>query len=117
MNLVAWSLAGLLVLFFLSHYTGYILNIRNDQLFAPFHFAGGVLVALLFYGLTRSYAMSILATLIIGIAWEIYEVMLWKLVLKKRKYKPKKDDTRNDLVLDFVGSLAAVALLAKGFIR
>ena len=70
-------------------------------------------MALLFYGLTGSYALAIGGTLAIGVAWEIYEVIIWKYFLKARKYKPKKDDTRNDLVLDFVGSLTAVALLAS----
>lgn len=112
MNLIAYSLAGLLALFFLSHFTGFIMGIRDDRFYSPFHFVGGMLSGFFFYGLTHSFALSIVLTMAIGVAWEIYEVLLWKYLLKQRKFKPKKDDTKNDLVLDFFGSLATVALTA-----
>lgn len=112
MNLIVWPIVGLLALFFLSHYTGYMLNMRKDIFFSPFHFTGGLLTALLSYGLTHSYALAVASTLGIGVAWEVYEVMVWKYVLKEKKYKPKDGDTRNDLLLDFIGSLTAIALIA-----
>lgn len=114
MEITAWALVGLLAVYLLSHFAGYILNINDDRFYSPFHFTGGVLTAFFFYGLTNSYALSVAGTMAIGIAWEIYEVLLWKYVYKKRKYKPKKDDTRNDLILDLVGSLTTIFLIARG---
>lgn len=53
-----------------------------------------------------------MATLIIGISWEIYEWFLWKYVLKKEVFKPKKQDTINDLVLDSLGAITTILFLS-----
>lgn len=105
------SLIGLAVLYFLSLYTGYKLRIAKDAFYAPFHFLGGVLVGLFFYSLTNRAALSILLTVAIGILWEIYEQIVWKIFVKKKKLQPKRQDTINDLVLDMLGSALAVYLI------
>lgn len=44
----------------------------------------------------------------IGVMWEIGEWGLWKYFLKKKKYRPEKQDTINDICLDVIGALAGV---------
>lgn len=112
MNLVVWSIAGLVGLLILSRITTYVLGIRSDKFYSYFHLTAGILATFLFYSFTGSYVLSIALTLLLGITWEVYEWYEWKLVVKKKKFKPQPDDTRNDLVVDFVGSLFAVAALA-----
>jgi len=112
MNFAIWSLVGLVSLVILSHITTYLFHIRSDRFYSFFHLTAGILAAFLFYSMTGSYVLSIVLTLLLGIAWEIYEWYEWKLIIKKKKFMPQPDDTRNDLVVDFVGSLLGVAALA-----
>lgn len=112
MDLAAWSLGGLVGLVILARITTYLFHIRSDQFYSYFHLTAGILAVFLFYSFTGSYVLSIFLTLLLGIAWEVYEWYEWKLIVKKKKFQPQPDDTRNDLVVDFVGSLFGVAALA-----
>lgn len=112
-----WSLLGLMGLVILSHITTYVFHIRTDEFYSYFHLTAGILSTFLFYSFSGDYGLSIVLTLLLGIAWEIYEWYLWKLVLKKKKFQPQPDDTRNDLVVDFVGSLFGVAALALRIVK
>lgn len=111
MDLAAWSLTGLVSLVVLSHITSFVFNIRSDAFYSYFHLTAGVLAAFLFYSLTGSFALSIGLTLILGVIWEVYEWYEWRLIVKKKRFQPQPDDTRNDLVIDFVGALLGVAAL------
>lgn len=112
MDVVIWSITGLVALVLLSYFTGFVLHIRSDQFYSYFHLTAGVLAAFLFYSFTRNFVVAILLTVALGIAWEIYEWNMWKYVFKKKRFQPQPDDTRNDLVVDFVGALFGVAALA-----
>ncbi len=105
------SFTGLVSLYSLSLFTSYVLNISSDKFYAPFHFLGGMLVGLFFFSLTRNAALSLALTLTVGLLWEIYEQIIWKVFIKKKKYRPGRQDTINDLVLDLLGSLLAISLL------
>lgn len=112
MTLATWSLTGLVGLVILSHITTFLFHIRNDEFYRYFHLTAGILAVFLFYSFIGSYVLSIVLTILLGIAWEVYEWYEWKLVVKKKKFQPQQDDTKNDLVVDFVGALFGVAALA-----
>lgn len=117
MDITVYSLIGLLSLVVLSYICTFILHIFNDRFYSIFHLAGGILSVYLFYSVTKNYLLSITLTIMLGIAWEIVEWGQWKLILKKKKYRPRFDDTRNDLILDFVGSITGALLLSLPFLR
>ena len=110
MNLPALSLLGLISLYLIAQVTNFIFGIQNDKFYAPFHFAAGVMLGILFFTLTKNTFLTILLTLLIGILWEVYEYLMWKYVLKKNKFKPRRQDTINDLFLDFLGTLLGIFL-------
>lgn len=111
MIIAVWSLLGLVSLVILSYITTFAFHIRSDEFYNYFHLAAGILAMFFFYSLTTNFLLSILLTELIGIIWEVYEWLEWKIILKKKKYQPQPDDTKNDLVLDFVGSLVGVVAL------
>jgi len=106
-----YSLLGLIILFVVANISGFILNIRNDKFFNYFHFLGGLVVTIFFFSFTNNYLTALALTFITGILWEVYEWVSWKYFLKKKKYKPMKKDTKNDLVLDMVGGVVALIIL------
>lgn len=110
-SLTILSLTGLILLYSLSLFTSYKLNISNDNFYAPFHFAGGLLTGMFFFSLTERAPLAVILTIMVGILWEVYEQIVWKLFVKKKKFQPKLPDTINDLVLDFLGSVVAVLLI------
>ncbi len=111
MSLAAFSLIGLIALYLISLYFGYVRHITNDNFYAPFHFIGGILTGLFFFSLTHNVAFSLVGTLMTGLLWEVYEQIVWKVFVKKKKFRPGRQDTFNDLCLDVLGSLLAVLLV------
>ncbi len=107
-----YSFLGLVIIFTVANISGFMLNIRNDKFFNYFHFLGGLVVTLFFFSFTSNYTQALFLTLLTGILWEVYEWVSWKYFLKKKKYKPMKKDTRNDLILDMVGGMVAILILA-----
>ena len=110
MNLTTLSLLGLLGLYVISLITSFIFDIQDNRFYMPFHFLGGFLLTLLFFGITKNPGLAVMLTLLTGISWEIYEYLLWKYFLKKKKFKPQRRDTINDFFLDFLGALLAIFL-------
>ena len=116
------GLGGLIALFVLAQFAGFVLKIRSDGFYKPFHFAGGFLTAVLMFAVINkisagqilfgdlaAYVLSL--TVIVGILWEIYEWLLWRYFLKVKKLKPQRADTINDLMLDFLGGALAILIL------
>jgi VanZ family protein len=114
-NLTYLSLAGMVGLYLLSNYTGYVLHIAKDGFYAPFHFLGGALTGIFVFSLTNEPFLSVMITLMIGVLWEAYEQVFWRLFIKKKKYRPGYQDTINDLILDVVGAVVAVGFLSNQF--
>lgn len=112
MDLTMYSFIGLVTLVATSYITTFVFNIFNDRFYSYFHLLGGIFGVIFFYTITRNYLFSIVLTEILGIGWEILEWGQWKLILKKKKYKPRFGDTRNDLFVDLAGSLSGVTLMA-----
>lgn len=111
MNLALFSFLGLLTLVITANITSFVFHILNDRFYNPFHLAAGILAVCFFYSFTHAVVPAVVLTMLLGIAWELYEWCLWKYILKKKKYQPQPADTRNDLLLDFAGSLIGIALL------
>lgn len=111
MDLFYFSLFGLVVLFVFAQICGYGFKIRSDKFFMPFHFLGGLFTALLCFTLWQNLYLSVFFTILVGIAWEVYEWLSWRFVLKKDIYKPKRRDTMYDLLLDTAGALTVVGVL------
>ncbi len=109
MGSVVWSVLGLTILFITAHISFHVWHIDNDRYYSIFHLSAGGLVAIVWYGLIGNLGAAVFLTVVVGLVWEIYEVLMWIYVLKKKRFKPDPVDTRNDLMLDFVGALLAVA--------
>lgn len=101
----------MITLFALAQIATFIFKITRDRFYAPFHFAGGFLVATLLYSITGNYLYAVLGTLGVGVLWEVYEYLLWRFVLKDDKFKQEKQDTINDVILDFLGGVFVVVFL------
>lgn len=123
MDLLSASLAGLILLFALSLLTTHVLGIRRDRFYRPFHFAGGFLSALLAIGLINAIVpgqfssgaiivLVLLFTLIVGLLWETYEWVQWRLFLKDTWRRPTLRDTTDDLGMDILGAIAALLVAA-----
>lgn len=112
MTLAVYSFVGLIFLVIVSYITAFAFDVLNDRFYSVFHLAAGILATFFFYSFTQNHILSIILTMVVGIAWEIFEWYQWKWILKKKKYQPQADDTRNDLGVDFVGSLIGVMLLS-----
>ena len=105
------SLLGLITLFVLAQIATFTFKITRNRFYSPFHFAGGFLVAFLLFSITGNYLYAVFGTLGVGVLWEIYEYLLWILVLKEKRFKQERKDTINDLILDVLGGLSALAVL------
>lgn len=110
MNLKFFSLFGLVILFLLAQIATFKYSITRNRFYAPFHFVGGFLSAIFLFSFTGNYLAAVFGTIGIGVLWEIYEYLLWRFVLKEKRFKQERQDTLNDLVLDFVGGISAVAI-------
>lgn len=71
---------------------------------------GGFLVYIFVNSLLKIKLLSLFLVVIVGIAWEIYEWLLWKFIFKRRLEKPQKKDTIDDLIKDFLGGLSALII-------
>lgn len=111
MSLAVKSLIGLIALFLVAQTTTFVFGVRNEKFYAPFHFGAGVFLGIIFFGLLGSPFQTIVLTIFLGILWEIYEEVMWKFFLKKRIFKPQRQDTVNDLFLDFLGSVFGIFIL------
>ena len=106
-----YSFFALMVIFFIAYMAGFMFNNRNDKFYNYFHFTAGFLLTLFIYSFTNNYLASLLLTFVVGVIWEIYEWASWKYLLKKKKYKPTKKDTKTDLILDTLGGTLAIIVL------
>lgn len=102
----------LVVLFILAHVSSLLLNLHNNDFFSHFHFVAGFLVTVLFFLLFKNYILALVLTVCIGVIWEFYEWVSWKYFIKKKSFKPERKDTIEDIILDFVGGLLALVILA-----
>ena len=78
------------------------------------HFLGGFFVAMFWSSLTQSLLFIISLTLLVGIAWEIYEYFLGIYKLKKigtKKYMIDMRDTVEDLFFDLIGAIVWISIL------
>ena len=105
------SLLGLAALFSLSQVTAYFFKFTRNSFYSPFHFAGGFMLAFFYFGFLGNYLTVVFLILITGLLWEIYEYLLWKFILKSAKFKPERQDTINDLLLDLMGGVAGLLIL------
>lgn len=110
MDITALSGLTLIFLFLFSYFCGFILKITSDKFYQPFHFAGGFLVFVFIDSFINNRGLSLILSVGIGIVWEIYEWLLWRYVLKKKLYKPKGADTKDDLIKGFLGGITALIL-------
>lgn len=110
-NLKLASILGLIVLFVLAQIATFKFNITRSRFYAPFHFAGGFLIGTLLFTISGNFAYSVSGTLAVGLLWEVYEYLLWKFVLKKKRFKQERLDTIEDVIFDFFGGLTASLIL------
>ncbi len=110
-NLKLASILGLIALFVLAQVSSFKFNITRSRFYAPFHFAGGFLVGTLLFSLSGNFAYAVSGTLAVGLLWEAYEYLLWRFVLKKKRFKQERGDTIEDVILDIFGGLTASLIL------
>ena len=78
------------------------------------HFLGGFFVAMFWSGLTQFPLLIISLTLLVGVAWEIYEYFLGIYKLKRlgtKKYMTEIRDTVEDLFFDLLGAIVWIFIL------
>lgn len=102
---------GLLFVFVLSYICAWVFKIRADKFYKPFHFAGGFLVFVFSNSLITNKFLCLVLVVMVGIAWEIYEWAFWKILSKRKIDRPRRKDTINDLIMDFIGGATAFILL------
>lgn len=105
-----YSSIALVFVFVLSYTCGWAFKIRSDKFYRPFHFTGGFLTYVLADSLSFNQITGLILVIFVGIAWEIYEWVFWKYLSKRKIDKPRKKDTTDDLIMDFVGGLSALIL-------
>lgn len=101
----------MLLIYVIAEVSSFVFKIYTNSYYSVFHFVGGGLTYLLFLSITRNVILSLVGVLIVGILWEIHELILWKYFLRKRVYKPERKDTRNDIVLDVLGGFVVYILM------
>lgn len=99
------SSIGLILLFILAEVCGEILKIRKNSFYRLFHFTGGALTFLFFFSLIPNTILCLILTETVGVLWEIYEWIRWKLSPKKKLNKLERKDTIEDLILDMGGAI------------
>lgn len=104
-QLLQASLVGLILLFVLAEICGGVLKIRRNSFYRLFHFTGGCLTFLFFFSLIPNPILCLILTETVGILWEIYERIRFKLSPKKKVKKLGRKDTIEDLVLDMAGGI------------
>lgn len=112
MNLLFLVVGALLALFLLSYISSLLLNLHNNDFFSHFHFVAGFLTTVFFFLLFKNYVLALALTVCTGVIWEFYEVVSWRYLIKKKAFKPARKDTVEDIILDFVGGLLALVILA-----
>lgn len=110
MNITNCSFLALVFLYFLSYTSCYLFKIRSNKFYKWFHFAGGYLIYVFIDSIINNRLLSLFVVILVGIAWEVYEWLLWKYILKSKFQKPQKKDTTDDLIKDFLGGLTAFAV-------
>ena len=110
MNITFYSFITLVFLYFLSYICSYLFKIRSNKFYKWFHFAGGFLIYIFVNSLINNQLLSLFIVILVGIAWESYEWLLWKFIFKRKFEKPGKKDTTDDLIKDFLGGLTAFAV-------
>jgi VanZ family protein len=113
MSLPFQSLIALIALFLIAQVTTFIFGVRNEKFYAPFHFGAGILLGIMFLSILKNSLAAIVLSITVGFLWEIYEQIIWKYVLKKERFKPRRQDTINDLFLDLLGSLVGIFTLLR----
>jgi predicted membrane protein len=111
-NLTLAAFGGLACLFILAEISGSVFKIYSNRFYSYFHFVGGALTFLFWQSLMNNLISCLLLTGLVGVLWEIYEYFDWKLFRKRKIYKPQDNDTINDLIMDMLGGLAVVIILA-----
>lgn len=101
----------MLFVFALAEISSFVFKIRTNIYYSFFHFVGGGLTYLFLLSIINNNIVSLIGVLVVGILWEIHEWILWKYILKKKRYKPEKKDTLNDIVLDIFGGLTVYFLI------
>lgn len=111
---IIWLAVGLL-----NHWaTGADLYWKWQWLDSTLHFLGGATVSIFFLwlyffssafqpqkrGLKHFLLISVLAVILIGISWEIYELILGEVQISGERYA---QDTTMDIIMDFLGALVA----------
>lgn len=110
MNITILSLAALFSLYLLSYVCGYVFKIYSNKFYGIFHFAGGYLMYIFINSLVKNWLLSLSGVVIVGILWEIYEWIFWKYISRRKRDKPQKKDTTNDLFMDILGGITSLAL-------
>ena len=100
-----------LLIYIVAEVSSFVFKIYTNSYYSVFHFVGGGLTYLLLLSITKNTILSLVGVLVVGILWEIHELILWKYFLKKRIYKPEKKDTRNDIILDLLGGVVVYILI------
>lgn len=105
------SLVGIAYIFILAEISDLKFKIHSDKFYNFFHFSGGFVSCLFFFSITANIFLSLLFVLTTGILWEVYEWVDWKFFRRNKLYKPKKEDTLEDLILDVLGALSMLIVL------
>lgn len=105
-----YSGIALAALYVLAYICDLVFKIHTDKFYSPFHLMGGFLVFVFLNSFIQNKAVSLALVIVVGILWEIYEYILWKLFKGKPFKRPKKKDTTYDLIFDFIGGLTSLIL-------
>jgi len=109
-NITILSLAALFFLYILSYACSYVFKIYSNKFYRIFHFAGGYLIYVFINSLVKNWLLSLFGVIVIGILWEIYERVFWKYISRRKRDRPQKKDTTDDLFMDFLGGISAFVL-------
>jgi hypothetical protein len=112
MNLTLFSFLVLLFLYIAANVSWRFFKITSNNFYKPFHFMGGFFVYIFIESVLKNKLLSLFLVVIVGILWEIYEWLLWRYILKRKRDKPQKKDTTNDLFMDLAGGVIAVIVFS-----
>lgn len=100
----------MVVLYILAEISNLVFKIHSNKYYSIFHFVGGALSYLLFFSIFNSKMISFIGVFVIGVSWEVHELLIWKHVFKKKLYKPERKDTLNDIIVDISGALVVMVV-------